>query len=133
MDMEIEEHYVETNRHKTFYLACGPKEGDLIIMTHGWPELSLSWRHQLEYFGKRGYRAIAPDMRGYGRSTVYNDKNAYCQEEIIQDMVESLRSTIKEKAILIGHVWGSLHLRSRGASPPDPFRNPIPGNDFVDC
>ena len=105
--MDITEHYIETERHKTFYLACGPEDGELIIMTHGWPELSLSWRHQLEYFGNKGYRAIAPDMRGYGRSTIYNDKDAYCQEQIVQDMAELLQSLKQEKAIWIGHDWGS--------------------------
>ena len=41
------------------------------MFVHGWPELSISWRHQLPVFGGMGFRAIAPDMRGYGRSSVY--------------------------------------------------------------
>ena len=64
--MEITEHRVTTPRHSTFYRACGPEDGPLVIMTHGWPELSISWRHQLLHLGRLGYRAIAPDMRGYG-------------------------------------------------------------------
>ena len=62
--MDITEHRTSSERHSTFYRACGPQNGPLIIMTHGWPELSISWRHQLAYLGNLGYRAIAPDMRG---------------------------------------------------------------------
>ena len=54
-----------------------------MIFTHGWPELSLSWRHQLPFFGAMGFRAIAPDMRGYGRSTVYErDDDVISEEEL---------------------------------------------------
>lgn len=45
--------------------------GPLIIFVHGWPELSISWRHQLKAFGKLGFRAVAPDLRGYGKSSVF--------------------------------------------------------------
>ena len=45
-------------------------------MTHGWPELSISWRHQLLYLGDKGYRAVAPDMRGYGGSSIYAEHSA---------------------------------------------------------
>ena len=68
--MDIRENFFETTRHKSFYLSSGPEDGELVIMTHGWPELSLSWRHQLKFLGELGYHAIAPDMRGYGRSSV---------------------------------------------------------------
>ena len=68
---DIESHYCETLRHTTHYLAAGPETGPLIIFIHGWPELSISWRHQLPFFAAMGFRAIAPDMRGYGDSSVY--------------------------------------------------------------
>jgi pimeloyl-ACP methyl ester carboxylesterase len=50
-----------------FALHLGP----LIIFVHGWPELSISWRHQLKAFGELGFRAVAPDLRGYGKSSVF--------------------------------------------------------------
>jgi len=56
----VTEHTLTTPRHTTFYLACGPQDGTPIIFLHGWPELSLSWRHQLPVFGALGFRAIAP-------------------------------------------------------------------------
>ena len=105
--MEITEHTFSSERHKTFYRACGPEEGPLIIMTHGWPELSISWRHQLLYLGNKGYRAVAPDMRGYGGSSVYAEHSAYAQREIVKDMIELIDSLGGDKAVWIGHDRGS--------------------------
>jgi pimeloyl-ACP methyl ester carboxylesterase len=68
----VTEQVVETTRHTTFYLACGAATAPPIIFVHGWPELSLSWRHQLPCFASLGFRAIAPDMRGYGGSSMYS-------------------------------------------------------------
>jgi pimeloyl-ACP methyl ester carboxylesterase len=55
----------------SFYLACGAADAPLIIFSHGWPELSISWSHQLPVFAALGFRAIAPDMRGYGLNGLY--------------------------------------------------------------
>src|SRR5918911_645479 len=95
-----------TPRHRTFYLACGDAEATPIIFVHGWPELSLSWRHQLPVFGGLGFRAIAPDMRGYGRSSVYKRHEDYALEHAVQDMLELLNALGREKAVWVGHDWG---------------------------
>ena len=105
--MEISEHFFASERHKTFYLACGPFDGPLVILLHGWPDLSIGWRHQLQYLGRAGYRAIAPDMRGYGNSTVHRHHENYAQSEIVRDMVEMFESFGHEKAVWVGHDWGS--------------------------
>lgn len=105
--MSITEHTVKTTRHTTFYLAAGPEDGPLVIFVHGWPELSISWRHQLPTLAALGIRAIAPDMRGYGRSSVYDTHGDYAQEHIVRDMLELLDSLGREKAIWVGHDWGS--------------------------
>src|SRR5262245_61964580 len=70
-EFPVTEHVAKSTRHTTFYLSCGPAGAPLMIFVHGWPELSLSWRHQLPCFASLGFRAVAPDMRGYGRSSVY--------------------------------------------------------------
>lgn len=105
--MSTTEHTVRTQRHTTFYLAAGPEDGPLIIFVHGWPELSISWRHQLPVLAALGFRALAPDMRGYGRSSVYDRHEDYAQEHIVRDMLELLDSLGKEKAVWVGHDWGS--------------------------
>ncbi|MGH8597876.1 MAG: alpha/beta fold hydrolase [Gammaproteobacteria bacterium] len=103
---QIRSGFVRTPRHTTHYLEAGPADGPLIIFVHGWPELSLSWRHQLPVFGGLGFRAVAPDMRGYGQSSVYAEHAAYAQSEVIQDMLELLAGLGAERAIWVGHDWG---------------------------
>ncbi|WP_288901541.1 alpha/beta hydrolase [uncultured Sneathiella sp.] len=103
----ITENAAKSARHTTFYLSAGPEDGPLIIFVHGWPELSLSWRHQLPAMASLGFLAVAPDMRGYGRSSVYGEHDDYAQEQIVADMIELLDGLGREKAIWVGHDWGS--------------------------
>lgn len=107
MSHTVLENVFKSPRHTTFYLSCGTETGTPLIFVHGWPELSLSWRHQLAVFAGLGFRAIAPDMRGYGRSTVHPRQEDYCQEEIVADMIELLDALGAEKAVWIGHDWGA--------------------------
>jgi pimeloyl-ACP methyl ester carboxylesterase len=101
------ENIAKSGRHTSFYLSCGAADATPIIFVHGWPELSISWRHQLPAFASLGFRAIAPDMRGYGRSSTYERREAYAQEQIVADMIELLDHLGAEKAIWVGHDWGS--------------------------
>ena len=90
MSFPILDNVAKTARHTTFYLSCGGASATPIVFVHGWPELSVSWRGQLPAFAALGFRAIAPDMRGYGRSSVYPRHEDYALEAIVADMVELL-------------------------------------------
>jgi pimeloyl-ACP methyl ester carboxylesterase len=105
--MIVTEHTAKSQRHTTGYLASGREGATPIIFVHGWPELSISWRHQLPTFASLGFRAIAPDMRGYGRSSVYPRHEDYAVQNSVADMIELLDSIGAEKAIWVGHDWGS--------------------------
>ena len=107
MTHPVLEHVARTERHTSFYLSCGAAEATPIIFVHGWPELSISWRHQLPVFAGLGFRAIAPDMRGYGRSSVYPRHEDYAQEEIVRDLIELADALGAEKAVWVGHDWGA--------------------------
>ena len=107
MPPPVLEHVAKTARHTTFYLSCGAPDATPIIFVHGWPELSISWRHQLPVFAGLGFRAVAPDMRGYGRSSSYPRHEDYAQEHIVADLVELLDALGAEKAIWVGHDWGA--------------------------
>jgi pimeloyl-ACP methyl ester carboxylesterase len=119
MTFPVTDNVVQTARHTTFYLACGAVDAPAIIFVHGWPELSLSWRHQLPCFAALGFRAIAPDMRGYGRSSVYQRHEDYAVEHIVEDMLELLQALGREKAVWIGHDWGSPIVWSLASHHPD--------------
>jgi pimeloyl-ACP methyl ester carboxylesterase len=107
MSFPISEHFTRSRRHGTFYLACGEKDAAPIVFLHGWPELSISWRGQLPVFGALGFHAIAPDMRGYGRSDVPQRHEDYALELLVPDMIELLDSIGAEKAVWVGHDWGA--------------------------
>ena len=107
MTHPVFEHVAKSARHTSFYLASGAEAATPIIFVHGWPELSISWRHQLPVFAGLGFRAIAPDMRGYGRSSVPARQEDYAQAHIVADMIELLDSLGAEKAIWVGHDWGA--------------------------
>jgi pimeloyl-ACP methyl ester carboxylesterase len=119
MTFPVTEHAVKTSRHTTGYLACGRAEAPLLIFCHGWPELSLSWRHQLPVFAALGFRCVAPDMRGYGRSSTYMRHEDFAQELIVEDMLELLASLGRERAVWIGHDWGSSVVWNVAAHHPD--------------
>ena len=89
------------------------------MFVHGWPELSISWRHQLPCFAAMGFRAVAPDMRGYGCSSVYPRHEDYALRQSTRDMIELLDSLGREKAVCVGHDWGSPVVWSLGSHHPD--------------
>ncbi len=115
----VTEHVVKTARHTSFYLACGAEDGPAIIFLHGWPELSISWRHQLPVFAALGFRAIAPDMRGYGCSSGYSRHEDYALQPIVQDMIELLDALGRDRAVWVGHDWGSAVVWSLASHHPE--------------
>jgi pimeloyl-ACP methyl ester carboxylesterase len=84
--------------------------GPAIVLLHGFPELAYSWRHQLPALADAGYRAIAPDQRGYGRSDVPPDVGDYRIEELIADVHGLLDALELDSATFVGHDWGALVL-----------------------
>jgi pimeloyl-ACP methyl ester carboxylesterase len=122
MTFPVTDHIVKTPRHTTYYQACGASNAPPIIFVHGWPELSISWRHQLPCFAALGFRAIAPDMRGYGQSSIYDRHEDYALEHTVSDMLELLEALGADKAIWVGHDWGSPVVWSLAGHHPDKCR-----------
>ncbi|MEZ5558089.1 MAG: alpha/beta hydrolase [Pseudomonadales bacterium] len=118
-DTSLSSHSLTTGAHVTHYLAAGPEDGPLVVFVHGWPELSLSWRHQLPVLAGLGFRAIAPDMRGYGRSSVYPRHEDYAQELVVADMIGLLDALGGERAVWVGHDWGSPTVWNIASHHPD--------------
>lgn len=99
---------VTTSRHTTAYVEAGPADGPTIFLVHGWPGLSRTWRHQITALAALGFRVVAPDLRGCGRSSVYTTHGAFAQREIVRDMVELADALKAERAVWIGHDWGAI-------------------------
>jgi pimeloyl-ACP methyl ester carboxylesterase len=82
-------------------------EGRPVLLLHGFPELWYSWRHQMAALADAGYRAVAPDMRGFGRSSAPDEVEAYGIVELCSDVAGLLDEIGAEKAAIAGHDWGA--------------------------
>jgi pimeloyl-ACP methyl ester carboxylesterase len=82
-------------------------EGPLVILVHGWPESWFSWRYQIQALAQAGYHAVAPDMRGYGGSTIPDAIEAYNILELAADVAGIVDALNVESATLVGHDWGA--------------------------
>ena len=97
-------------------------QGPLVIFCHGFPELSWSWRRQLPALAEAGYRAVAPDMRGYGGTDKPADVEAYGILNIVGDMVDLVRALGETDAVIVGHDWGAPIAWHAALLRPDIFR-----------
>lgn len=114
-----------TARHTTHYVESGPADGPLMMFLHGWPELGIIWRAQMEAFTARGWRCVAPDMRGYGGSSIPADPTAYAHQEVVADMVELHDHLGGKPAVWIGHDWGSVLVGAFAAHEPKRVRGAV--------
>ena len=99
---------------------CG--QGPLVLLCHGWPELAFSWRHQLPALAGAGFRAVAPDMRGYGRTTAPEAIDAYTILHLVGDMVALVGALGETQAVIVGHDWGAPVAWTSAMLRPDVFR-----------
>lgn len=114
-----------TARHTTHYLEAGPIDGPLMIFLHGWPEQGIIWRAQMGAFATQGWRCIAPDMRGYGGSSIPADPAAYAHQEVVADMVELHEHLGGKPAVWVGHDWGSVLVGAFAAHEPQRVRGAV--------
>jgi pimeloyl-ACP methyl ester carboxylesterase len=98
--------FVETNGIELRIAEMG--SGPLVLLVHGFPESWYSWRHQLPALAAAGYHAVAPDMRGYGKSDKPEAVEAYDIHHLTADLVGLVDALGEKQAVLIGHDWGAL-------------------------
>lgn len=97
-------------------------EGPLVVLCHGFPESWYSWRHQLAALSAAGFRAVAPDMRGYGQSDRPQAIEQYTLLHLVGDMVGLLDALGAEQAVIAGHDWGAPVAWHAALLRPDRFR-----------
>ena len=97
---------VATNGVELHVVEAG--EGFPVVFAHGFPELSYSWRHQLPAVADAGFHAIAPDQRGYGRSSRPEAIEDYDILHLTDDLLGILDEMGEDKAVFVGHDWGAM-------------------------
>ncbi len=85
---------------------AGDPAGEPVVLLHGFPELSHSWRHQLPALAEAGYHAVAPDLRGYGGSDRPLAVEDYAARALVGDVAGLIRALGHESAHVVGHDWG---------------------------
>jgi pimeloyl-ACP methyl ester carboxylesterase len=97
-------------------------EGPLVLLVHGFPESWYSYRHQLRALADAGYRAVAIDVRGYGRSSAPTAIDAYRMVQKVRDNVELVHALGETQAVVVGHDWGAPIAWNSALLRPDVFR-----------
>jgi pimeloyl-ACP methyl ester carboxylesterase len=97
-------------------------EGPLVVLCHGFPETWHSWRHQLPVLASSGFRAVAPDMRGYGQTDAPADVGSYTILHLVGDLVGLVEAFGEGHALIVGHDWGAVVAWAAALIRPDMFR-----------
>ena len=99
---------VKTNGVELHVETAGDPSAPAVLLAHGFPELAYSWRHQIPALADAGYFVIAPDQRGYGKSSRPEAITDYDIIHLTDDIVGVLDHFGKDNAVIVGHDWGSM-------------------------
>jgi pimeloyl-ACP methyl ester carboxylesterase len=119
-DPALKEYDIATNGISLHVTEQG--EGPAVLFCHGFPDTSYTWRRQMKAVASAGYRAIAPDMRGYGRSSAPADATLYTPLHTAGDLVGLLDALHIPSVVIVGHDWGSTHAWNAALMRPDRFK-----------
>ena len=117
---EPQHKFATTNGIRMHYAEQGA--GPLIVLCHGWPESWYSWRHQIVALAAAGFRVVAPDQRGYGRTDRPDPIDAYNIFSLTGDIVGLVHALGESNAIIVGHDWGAPVAWHCALLRPDIFR-----------
>ncbi len=118
--LPIKETDIATNGVSLHVTEVG--EGPAILFVHGFPDTAYTWRKQMQAVAAAGFRAIAPDMRGYGRSSAPADPVLYTPFQTVGDLVGLLDALDVRQAIIVGHDWGANVAWNAAMMRPDRFK-----------
>jgi pimeloyl-ACP methyl ester carboxylesterase len=121
--LNLKHSIVESNSIRIHVAEQG--EGPVVLFCHGFPETWYSWRHQLPALAEAGFRAVAPDMRGYGETESPAAVDQYTLLHLVGDMVGLLDALCVEKAVIVGHDWGAPVAWHAALLRPDRFRGVV--------
>lgn len=119
-EASVKETIIQTRTINMSILDSG--QGPLVLFCHGFPETKYAWRHQINAVAQAGYRAVAPDMRGYGGTDAPEDLDQYTVFHAVGDLVALLDALGEHQAVVVGHDWGATIAWQAALLRPDRFR-----------
>ena len=125
MSAEIHCRRVATNGITLNVAEAGPVSGPLILLLHGFPENWNGWRHQIGPLVAAGYRVVAPDQRGYGKSDKPRGVNAYRLDSLVEDVLGLVAASGRDQAVIVGHDWGGIVAWAAIERHPDRFARAV--------
>jgi pimeloyl-ACP methyl ester carboxylesterase len=107
MAYDLEHHHISTNGLTLHVVQCGPPEGPLVILLHGFPEFWFAWRKQIQPLADAGFRVWVPDQRGYNLSDKPRRVRDYTIDQLAADVLGLLDAAGRSTAAIVGHDWGA--------------------------
>lgn len=98
--------FVDMNGITLHVVVAGPKDGEPVILLHGFPDFWYGWRKQIDYLAEQGYRVIVPDQRGYNSSDKPQGTAAYNLDQLSADVIGLMDYLKRDKVFVVGHDWG---------------------------
>ena len=108
MDDLLEHYDILTNGLRLHVVQCGPTDGPLVVLLHGFPEYWYTWRAQLPALVAAGYRVWVPDQRGYNLSDKPPGVEKYGLPTLAADIIGLINAAGRAQAAVVGHDWGAI-------------------------
>jgi len=123
---ELEQIQIEVGEFTFDALVAGPTDGPLVFLLHGFPQSSFEWRHQLPVLAAMGFRAVAPDQRGYSPGARPEGVEAYATANMVADVAGMADALDRETFHVVGHDWGAAIAWFTGLTYPDRVESLVP-------
>ena len=131
-DYPFEPNYVTVGEElRLHYVDYGPRDGQVVIMMHGEPSWSFLYRHMISNVAAAGYRVIAPDLIGFGKSDKPTETSDYTYTRHVGWMSEWFEQMDVSDAVLFCQDWGGLLGLRIVAKYPEHFAGVIAANTFL--
>jgi epoxide hydrolase 4 len=103
----IEKQFVRVGDINLHIVTAGDKDGEPVMLLHGFPEFWYGWRYQIPYLAEKGYCVIVPDQRGYNLSNKPDGISNYTIDILADDIRQLINTLGYDKVNLVGHDWGA--------------------------
>ncbi|MEM9954419.1 MAG: alpha/beta hydrolase [Chloroflexota bacterium] len=104
----IEKQFINLGQVTLHVVTAGDKDGEPVVLLHGFPEFWYGWRKQIPFLVEKGYRVIVPDQRGYNLSDKPTGRANYTLDILAQDAAKLIEALGYDKVNLVGHDWGGV-------------------------